>query len=133
VASHLDLPQITYVRKIEEISDENVVAERLLENGYEAIESPLPCVLTCVKEINEPRLPSLKGKMKAKKAEIVTWSAADIDADPKKIGLDGSPTKVVKIFTPPQREGGEIFQGEPHECARKLAEALKETVIAANS
>lgn len=133
VASHLDLPQVTYVRKIEEISEEQVVAERLLENGFESIAAPLPCVLTCVKEINEPRLPSLKGKMRARKAEVTAWSAADIDADPAKIGLDGSPTKVVKIFTPPQREGGEIFEGEPHECVQKLAEALKETVIAANS
>jgi electron transfer flavoprotein beta subunit len=133
VACHLDLPQVTYVRKIEEIDEQHVVAERLLENGYEAVESPLPCVLTVVKEINEPRLPSLKGKMRAKKAEIATWSAEDIDADPTCIGLDGSPTKVVRIFTPPAREGGEIFEGEPIECVKQLVEKLRETVIACNS
>ncbi len=133
VATHLDLPQITYVRKIEEVDETHIVAERLLENGYESVESPLPVALTVVKEINDPRLPSLKGKMAARKAEIPTWSAEDIGADPACLGLDGSPTKVLKIFTPPSREGGEIFEGEPHECAKKLVAALKEIVVEANA
>ena len=129
IATHLDIPQITYVRKIESCDDHTIVGERLLENGYEAIESPLPCVLTVVKEINEPRLPSLKGKMRARKAEIPTWSAADIGAEPAKTGLDGSPTKVVKIFTPPAREGGEIFDGEPSETVPKLAARIAAIVL----
>lgn len=129
IAAHLDLPQITYVRKIEEIDEKHVVAERLLEKGHEVIDSPVPCLLTVVKEINEPRLPSLKGKMAAKKAQIVTWTAEDIQADEKKIGLDGSPTKVVKIFSPPPREGGEILTGEPHEVAAGLVEKLKDVVL----
>ena len=133
VATHLELPQITYVRKIEEISESTIRAERLLENGYETIEAPLPCVITVVKEINEPRLPSLKGKMAARKASIDTWSAETIEADPKKIGLDGSPTKVIKIFTPPPRAGGEVFEGEPHETVPRLVEALREAVINANA
>lgn len=124
VATHLDLPQITYVRKIEEVDGEQITAERLLEAGYEVIRSPLPCVLTVVKEINEPRLPSLKGKMAARKAEITKWSAADIKADPDYLGLDGSPTKVVKIFTPKAREGGEMLKGEPHEMVAQLVEKL---------
>ena len=133
VATHLDLPQITYVRKVEEIDETHIVAERLLETGYESIDSPLPCILTVVKEINEPRLPSLKGKMAARKAVITTWGAADIEAESEKLGLDGSPTKVVKIFTPPSREGGEMLEGEPHEIAAKLAEKLKDLVIQASS
>ncbi len=133
VATHLDLPQITYVRKIEEIDEHRIVAERLLETGFEAIESPLPCVLTVVKEINEPRLPSLKGKMAARKAEIVRWGAEDIGADPEKLGLKGSPTKVVRIFTPSAREGGEMIEGDPDEIARKLAGKLKDIIIEAAS
>ncbi len=133
VATHLDLPQITYVRKVEEIEEGRIVAERLLESGYEVIETPTPCVLTTVKEINEPRLPSLKGKMKAKKADIAVWTAEDIQADPKNLGLDGSPTKVVKIFTPPKRSGGEMLTGEPDELVEKLVGALRETVIEAAS
>lgn len=128
IATHLDLPQITYVRKIEEIDEKRVVAERLLETGYESIEAPLPCLLTVVKEINEPRLPSLKGKMAARKAEIPTWSAEDIGAEPVKVGLEGSPTKVVKIFTPAAREGGEIIRGEPDEVVSQLVEKLKDVV-----
>ncbi len=129
VATHLDLPQITYVRKIEEIDEKHVVAERLLETGYEVIESPLPCVLTTVKEINEPRLPSLKGKMSARKAVIPTWSAEDIGAEKENIGLEGSPTKVVKIFTPPKRSGGEMLTGEPEEIVSQLVQSLRDTVI----
>lgn len=133
VATHLDLPQITYVRKIEEVDESRIVAERLLETGFESIESPLPCVLTVVKEINEPRLPSLKGKMAARKAEIVKWTAEDIGGDPEKLGLNGSPTKVVRIFSPPPREGGEIITGEPDEIARILAGKLKDILIEAAS
>lgn len=129
IATHLDWPQITYVRKIEELSDDKVVAERLLENGYESIESCLPCLLTVVKEINEPRLPSLKGKMRAKKAEVAQWNAATIEAASEKLGLDGSPTKVVRIFTPEPRAGGQMLEGEPEEICRELTEKLKDVVL----
>jgi len=131
IATHLDLPQITYVRKIEEMDDKHIVAQRLLEEGHEYVDSSLPCVLTVVKEINEPRLASLKGKMNAKKAVIVKWTAQDLGAESSKIGLEGSPTKVVKIFTPAPRQGGQILTGEPEEMVRKLAESLKDVVIAA--
>jgi electron transfer flavoprotein beta subunit len=133
IATHLGLPQITYVRKIEKLDGKSVVAERLLETGFEAIESSLPCVLTVVKEINQPRLPSLRGKMAAKKSTVPVWTAGDIGADPSLIGLDGSPTKVVRIFTPPAREGGEIIGGEPDQAVARLVELLQETVVAAAS
>lgn len=131
IAAHLSLPQITYVRKVEALDEKRIVAERLMENGVEVIESPLPCVLTVVKEINEPRLPSLKGKMNAKKATITCWKAADLQADPKCLGLDGSPTKVVRIFTPPPRQGGQVFKGEPDEIVGQLVEKLKDAVLGA--
>jgi len=130
ISAHLDLPQVTYVRKIEEINGKKAKVERLLEEGYEVIETPLPCVITVVKEINEPRLPSLKGKMKAKKADVVKWTAKDINCKPKNIGLEGSPTKVVKIFTPPSRKGGQILQGDANEAAEKLADLLKPDISA---
>jgi len=133
VATHLDLPQITYVRKVEDISEDKIVAERLLESGYEVISSSLPCVITVVKEINEPRLPSLRGKMAARKAEIAVWGAADIDAVPENIGLEGSPTKVMDVFAPKARAGGEILEGEPDEMVAKLIENIKDAVIGAAS
>ncbi len=125
ISTHLDIPQVTYVKRIEEINDSKARLERMTEEGYEVIASPLPCLITVVKEINTPRLPSLKGKMKSKSAQIQKWTAKDIECDSKSIGLDGSPTKVVKIFTPPQREKGQILQGESHEIAEKLASLLK--------
>ena len=129
MATHLDMAQVTYVRKIEELDENHIVAERMLESGYEVIDSELPCMLTVVKEINEPRLPSLKGKMAARKAVITTWTASDIDADAEMLGLDGSPTKVVKIFTPERHADGEMLEGEPHEIVDQLVGKLKDVVL----
>ena len=128
VSPPLDIPQVTYVKKIEKIDSSSATVERMTEEGYDVVETPLPAVFTVVKEINEPRLPSLKGKMKAKKAEITVWSADDISCDEEKIGLDGSPTRVVKIFTPPPREGGKVLSGEPNEVSKELAKLLKEVI-----
>lgn len=133
IATYLDLPQITYVRKIDEMDERHIVAERLMETGSETIDSPLPCIISVVKELNDPRLPSLKGKLAARKAEITTWTADDLGCDPALIGLDGSPTKVVRIFTPPPREGGRILQGEPHEIVAELAGKLRSTILAAQN
>ena len=129
VATHLNLPQITYVRKIETIEAQRIVAERLLEYGYEVIEASLPCLITVVKEINEPRLPSLKGKMAARKADIPTWTAQDLGADPEKLGLKGSPTKVVKIFTPEPRQGGEVLTGDADAVVEQLVDRLKGVLL----
>jgi len=128
ISAHLDIPQVTYVKKIEEVKDKLMRVERMMEEGYEIIETPLPAVLTVVKEINEPRLPSLKGMMKAKSAQIVHWSQKELNLDPQSIGLCGSPTQVMKIFTPPQRTGGQILQGEISEVASKLVDLIKDEV-----
>jgi electron transfer flavoprotein beta subunit len=128
ISAHLDIPQVTYVKKIEEIKEKHLRVERMMEEGYEIIETPLPALLTVVKEINEPRLPSLKGLMRAKSAKITVWGQKDLDLDPQGIGLCGSPTQVVKIFSPPARIGGQILSGEPAEIAQKLVELLKEEI-----
>jgi len=73
---------------------------------------------------------SLKGRMKAKKAEIAMLSAAAIQADPERVGLKGSPTKVVRIFTPPKKTGGIRIDGtHPLEAARTLVEKLREQKV----
>jgi len=126
VSMHLDIPQVTYVKKIEEVTPDHARVERMTEEGYEVIEVPLPVLFTVVKEINEPRIPSLKGKMRAKSAQIRTLTANDIDADEKSLGLNGSPTQVVKIFTPPPREGGQMLTGSTEEIVDKLVEVLKD-------
>jgi len=112
IAAHLNLPQITFVRKIEEIKEDYIRAERLTEDGYQVIESPLPALITVVKEINEPRLPTLKGKLRAKKVEIPVFTPDDIGVNKKNIGLDGSPTQVVEIFTPKIEKQTKIFTAE---------------------
>ncbi len=129
VSMHLDIPQVTYVKKIEKIDAEKATLERMTEEGYDVIETPLPAVFTVVKEINEPRLPSLKGKMKAKKAEIPVLTADDLGCQEDKIGLDGSPTRVVKVFTPSPREGGQMLTGEPDDVALKLSGILKDIIL----
>lgn len=129
ISVKLGIPQVTYVKKIEKISKDFARVERMTEDGYEIIETPLPCLFTVVKEINEPRLPSLKGKMRAKKAEIAVKSSQDIQVDPEKIGLRGSPTQVIKIFNPPPRKGGQILQGSTSEVVDKLANIVKDIIV----
>ena len=128
ISTHLDIPQVTYVKKIEEVKDKIMRVERMLEEGFEVIETPLPALLTVVKEINEPRLPSLKGMMRSKQAKITSFTQNDLNLDPQNIGLCGSPTQVVKIFTPPQRTGGQILTGEIPEIAEKLVNLIKDEV-----
>ncbi len=130
VAEHLGLVHITDIRRIEKIEeDTDIYLERLLEDGYVRIKAKLPVVLTVVKEINEPRLPSLRGKMNAKKAEITVWGAEDLGVDTGRIGLNGSPTQVMKIFTPPKPERGKIFTGEVKESVESLLKELKKAGI----
>lgn len=130
IATHLDLPQATYVRKIDTIhldtTPKMMVVERLLEDGYELLELQLPALITVVKEINEPRLPSLRGKMRARRAQIQVLNHKDLNIDENQVGLNGSPTQVVKIYTPPKKEGGKIFEGEPLEIVTKLVEEIKD-------
>jgi electron transfer flavoprotein beta subunit len=128
IATFLDIPQVTYVKKIEEVKDKTIKVERMTEEGYDVVSSPTPVLLTVVKEINEPRIPSLKGMMRAKAAKITVWTAKDIDADPKDLGLSGSPTNVVKIFTPPHRTGGQMITGDTSEVTTKLVGLLKDVI-----
>ena len=125
ISTHLNIPQVTYVKKVEEATDKMMRVERMLEEGFEIIETPLPALLTVVKEINEPRIPSLKGLMRAKSAKITMFTQKELDLDPQQIGLCGSPTQVVKIFTPTPRVGGQILKGEIPEIARQLVELIK--------
>jgi electron transfer flavoprotein beta subunit len=128
IAEWLGIPQITFAVKVE-INDSQLTVERMLEEVNEKVECPLPAVITVVKQMNEPRLPSLKGMMRAKKAEVKTLNAAQIEGDPKNLGLNGSPTSVVRIFTPPAKGGGEILAGEADEICDKLIAKIKERKI----
>ncbi len=126
VAEFLDVPQVTCVKRIEAIDEASATVWRMTEEGYEVVRTSLPAVLTVVKEINEPRLPSLKGKMRAKSYQPTVWKAADLGADEKSIGLNGSPTNVVRIFTPPVKCGGVVLTGDVGEAVEAVVNGLKE-------
>ena len=129
VAAHLDLPQAMFVKKVEAIEDNKATVQRTTEEGYDVVSLQLPAVLSVVKEINEPRLPSLKGKMSAKKKEITHWSAADLGVDISTIGSN-SGTTAIKVSPPPPRPSGEMIEGEtPEEIAGKLFTKLRENQI----
>ncbi|MDP8212525.1 MAG: electron transfer flavoprotein subunit beta/FixA family protein [Candidatus Zapsychrus exili] len=129
IATQLDIPQATYVKKIEDVKEKTAVIERSTEEGFEILETSLPCLITVVKEINEPRIPSLKGRMAAKKLQIKTLNAIDLDTEEDRLGLTGSPTWVSKVFTPPARPRGEIYETEPEEATTKLVNELKDRIL----
>lgn len=124
-AEFLNIPHISYVRKIEDVSENSIRVQRMMDEGYDVVESAFPVLLTVVKELNEPRLPSLKGKMVAKKAVIRKWALSDITADENNLGLKGSPTQVKNIFTPEARSGRRMLEGTPEEQVDALIQELR--------
>jgi len=129
VAALLDLPQAMFVKKVQSVDGGKIVVERTTEDGYDVVELALPAVLSVVKEINEPRLPSLKGKMAAKKKEVAAWNAADLGIDPATVGAH-SATATMKVAPPPPRPKGERIDGEtPEEIAERLFRKLRDNQI----
>ncbi len=124
LATRLGIPYLTCIQKVREGSDKGLIVERMMDDGYDVVAVDYPALLTVVKNINEPRVPSIKGKMKAKKAEIVKFNAEDIGADPCCIGLPGSPTKVVTVFPPEARAERSLLTGTLDEQLDQLVEKL---------
>jgi len=124
LAAWLNLPVLTYVSWIEEIAGGRILAERLVEEGYEIADAPVPLVITVVKEIAVPRLPTLKGKIQSMEMEIPTLTSNDIEADPGCLGLKGSPTRVVKIETPAIGRGGKTIRVQDDESLKTAVDEL---------
>lgn len=129
LAEILGLPFVAYVSKIEEIGNQYIRVRRMIEEGYEVIETSLPAVITVVKEINVPRLPSLRGLARAKSATIPVWTVEELGADKNMVGLSGSATRVVKIFFPQRVSRSEILQGDLASQVDTLVDKLRETKI----
>ncbi len=129
LAEMLGVPFVAYVSNIEEISPGYAKVQRMIEEGHEFVGVPLPAVISVVKEINVPRLPSLRGLIKAKSAVIPVWGASELGVDKASVGLAGSATRVVKIFFPQRVNHGEIFQGELVSQVNCLVEKLRETKV----
>ena len=127
IAEKLHLPQITYAAEITKNGDE-VTVKRMLEDGYMTIKVQTPCLLTCIKELNEPRYMSVGGVFEAYGKPLTTLGYEDLKDDPlidaTTIGLKGSPTNIFKSFTPPQKGAGMMLEGTDKATCEKLAGIL---------
>ena len=129
LAEKLGIPHISCVIKIEEVTDEYMVTGRMTEGAIEKVKLSLPGLITVCKGINEPRPPSLRGKITAVKSDITVWSAQDIGADAGKIGLEGSPTRVVKMTTPRHERQGQFLDGSVAEQVTDLVSKLHQRQV----
>ncbi|MBF0547185.1 MAG: electron transfer flavoprotein subunit beta/FixA family protein [Candidatus Riflebacteria bacterium] len=126
LAEFLGIPQFTYVIDAE-IKDGRILTTRQLENGSQRLETKLPVLLTCVKEANIPRIPTLKGCISAyRQKQVKVWNAEGVGAPISSIGLKGSPTQVRRTFQPPARGEGIVFNGDLTANVQGLIEKLRE-------
>ena len=133
IAEKLDIPQVSYVAGIEKDGDK-VVVKRMLEDGHMTIETQTPCLLTCIKELNEPRYMSIKGIMGCYDKPIAVYDYNTLKddplIDPTTIGLKGSPTNIFKSFTPPQKGQGKMLEGaDKATCDELVAQLQKKHII----
>lgn len=129
IAEILGLPAVTLAKKIT-INDSKARVERIGEDGYEVVETPLPALITVSNEIGEARYPTIKGIMAAKKKEPIIWKPADIGVQPSQVGAAGRRTKLAKLFQPVREGKVEIIKGEtPEEAGANLALKLREAKV----
>ncbi len=126
LAEFLCIPQLTYVSNIIEVGDGRLTAERAREDGFEKVETPIPTLLTCIKELNKPRYPSVGGILRAVgEMEIKVLTAAELEPEEDKIGLNGSPTEVSRTFAPEQKGRGVILKGDTKDIVQQLLIKLR--------
>lgn len=128
VADYLGVPQVSYVFAIEEVKKGSLVVRRRLEDGFERIRCGLPALLTVIGELNRPRYPRMDRLIDAcrENARIRVWNAADIGAQTRDVGLEGSLTHVIKTFAPKFQRQGQILQGDPETAVKSLVGKLRE-------
>ena len=131
VADHLKMPSLTQVIKLD-VEGGKLRCERQAEYGYDTVEVELPAVISVGDAINEPRYPSLKAIMGAKKKPLDTKSTGDADIDAGRVGTDGSKTEVLAINPPPEKSAGEIIEDEDtDETVEKIVSWLEERKLLA--
>lgn len=129
IAEHLGYPQITYGVEVE-VDGGLVKVKREAEVGYTITAAHTPCIVTMTQTFYDPRYPTIKSKMAAKKAQITTLTAEDFEVDLSRSGLKGSPTKVSRTFVPVRRKGGRMIdEGSAEASAKKLTALLNEAGI----
>ena len=131
IACRLGMPQLTYVEAIEsfDLKRNVVVLHRKIDNGYEVVQSKLPCLITVEKDINELSFSPLTNMIKAARYKSVSWGINDFESDLSQLGLKGSPTSVRRIFPPAQRAGGELLKGSEDEVVQMLVAKLKGGIL----
>ena len=124
IAEKLGLPQISYAADIK-LDGKTVTVKRMLEDGYMTVKTQTPCLITCIKELNEPRYMSVYGIFDcySKPYEVLDYNALKDDPliDPSTIGLMGSPTNILTSFTPPQKGAGMMLEGADKATCDQLA------------
>ncbi|HCF57500.1 MAG TPA: electron transfer flavoprotein subunit beta [Myxococcales bacterium] len=124
LAERLGIPQVTYVQRIER-RDGKLTVERQLEDGHEVIEVGLPCLLTAIKELNEPRYMSVGGIYDAfGEKTVAVWGLKDLGVSPDQVGLEASPTQVQRSFTPEPKGQAVRLSGTAAEMAEALVGSL---------
>ncbi|HHV94436.1 MAG TPA: electron transfer flavoprotein subunit beta/FixA family protein [Firmicutes bacterium] len=127
IAELLSLPHASYVTKIHELAGDGIIVDTDMGDGIETLKIKLPCLLTCTKEVNEPRLPSYKLKKATRGKKITIWDSKALSgANAAYFGLSGSPTQVERIFPPPRGRDKEMWEGSPEELGRRFYHKLKE-------
>ncbi len=129
LAAMLDVPFVACVSQVEDINDGVIRVKRMVDEGYEVIETSLPAVISVVKEINVPRLPSLRGLTRAKIATIPVWTVGELGVDESAVGLAGSFTKVIKVFFPQRISQAEMLSGDLENQVATLVNRLKENKL----
>jgi len=125
IAEHLGLPQVTYVKKVD-VNGNRLTVERSLEDGYEVLSLNMPCLLTAIKELNEPRYMSVKKIFESYRDKTVElWNAADIGIDLTQTGLAGSPTSVFKSFTPAPKGKGTVYNNGDLETVQEVVSNVR--------
>ncbi|MEI8390002.1 MAG: electron transfer flavoprotein subunit beta/FixA family protein [bacterium] len=126
IAEQLGIPQVTYAKEIEFTGGTTVIVKREIEDGIQRVEMELPGLACMLKCDYEPRMPSIKGTMKANRTPIAEYGMEDLGLDPANVGIKGSPTFVSRAFRPEQKIAGEIINAaDPKEAAKVLLEKLK--------
>lgn len=124
LAMRLGLPQVAFVKGFREIAEDHLVVERQMDDGFDVVHLPLPGLITVVREVGEPRPPSLKGKMRAKKYQVPVAGIAELGLDPQEVGLAGSHTQVVKVFAPKASGQREIIDAPPEQAGAAVIDKL---------
>ena len=127
IAEKLGLPQVSYAAEITKDGD-TITVKRMLEDGYMTIKVKTPCLITCIKELNEPRYMSIDGIYATYNKPLETFDYEKLKDHPlidaTTIGLKGSPTNIFKSFTPPQKGAGMMLEGADKATCEKLADIL---------